>query len=279
MTITAIGMAELRPGDVLLSMGRGDVSTAIQLLDGGEASHAAIWSGEAVIEATDPVVVEHSFDASLAMHPRVSVDVYRHARSAEFGNRAVVAARKYVGRRYSFGDLVLGGMLVATSSWLPSSRGQIEFLFKAARMMEFLELDQIEAEGLVTCVELVARAYAAAEAPLVLRISGARQFHARALFAGAREVASRMQFKAPPGSLEAEWEVVREQFREKYRGLVGEEVMASTSKSFGSTTASAGRRTVVAGIDWPANLVTPRDLETSPTLTRLGRLYTGPDAV
>jgi len=278
VTIVAVGVAELRPGDVLLSLGRGDASTAIQLLDGGAASHAGLWSGETVIEATDPRVVEHSLEASLEGHPRLFVDVYRHARSAEFGECAVLAARRYVGRRYSFGDLALGGMLVATSSWLPTSRAQIDFLFNAARIMEFLELDQIAAEGLVTCVELVARAYFEADAPLLLRISGARHFHARALFAGVREVASRMQFKAPPGSLEAEWEAVRQQFRAKYRELAGEEMLAATSKSFGSGTPSVGRQAVVAGIDWPPNLVTPRDLETSPTLTRLGRLYASPDA-
>lgn len=273
-----LGTADLRQGDVLLSLGRGELSTAIRLLDGGDYSHAALFSGQGVIEATEPRVVEHPLEHSLELHSRVYVDVFRHRGPSELGERVVRSARSYVGRPYSYGDLFLAGMLIATSARLPPAQKQVEFLLRAAKLLEFLQLDRIAEQGLVTCVELVVRAHVAADAPLELLIEGQRHFEGRALALGVRDLLGRVRSKGElADTLEVDWLEMRALFRNKYQDLLGLEASpadALVSKGLFSPDAElVVPHATWAGVAWPANLVTPRDLSQSPSLVKIGRVY------
>src|SRR4051812_36350039 len=106
--IKALSVAQLEPGDILLSLGEGKISRAIQALDGGLYSHAALWAGEGILESTLPNVLEHPLNVSLNKHGRVYVDVYRHQGAAGKRSRIVEEARKFVGRPYASGELLLG---------------------------------------------------------------------------------------------------------------------------------------------------------------------------
>lgn len=183
-----IGPSTLQPADILLSLGDGDVSAAIQTLDGGHYSHAALWSGSRVIESTTPKVVERPLEQSLAAHPRVHVDVYRHARAGAARNRIVAASRRYLGRRYGYGDLALVSLLVATSKWLPGERSQVAFLIRAGQLHKFLRLDAEAKDELVTCVELVVRAYLNAGVALAITLEAAGRFDAQLIGAGILEL-------------------------------------------------------------------------------------------
>jgi len=102
----ALALAELRPADVLLSRGTSDVSKAIVASDGGSYSHAALWTGESVIEATLDGMTEHPFTGDR--------DVYRR-RELEPGvaDEVVAQARSQLGKGYAYTELLLLGSLYA----------------------------------------------------------------------------------------------------------------------------------------------------------------------
>lgn len=263
----------LEPGDVLLSLGQGNVSAAIQALDGGKYSHAAIWSGECVIESTTPRVVEHSLQTSLGAHPRRYIDVYRHRRASARAATAVERARESLGNAYGRGDLVLLALLLSTSKWVPSRPAQLSFLLQGCRLNQFVK-GALHAESrLVTCAGLVARSYLAAEIPLRVRVSTVGRVDAKLLGLGALEFALDAK-RSEVAQLEREWQELQRQLAVLF---AGELTQCSVSAPLGTSldvTRSAKTSAVLAvGAEWSANLVTPRQLEKSPDLRFCGRLY------
>ena len=156
---------------------------------------------------------------------------------------------------------------------LPPASEQVRFLLAAAKTMEFLHLDRCGEGGLVTCVELVVRAHVSAGATISLRIDGERRFESEALIAGVREVVGRARSKGSDGWEEAQWQETRALFRNKVQDLLAIEQPRGTPKGlFRSPPLLNVPHRVSAGVDWPANLVTPRDLSRSPSLRALGRV-------
>ncbi|HTQ06623.1 MAG TPA: hypothetical protein VMI54_22340 [Polyangiaceae bacterium] len=151
-----LGFEELKPADVLLSRGASDVSKAIVASDGGSYSHAALWTGSSVIEATLDGMTEHPFTGDR--------DVYRH-RGLEAGTDAkvVAAARAQLGKGYAYTELFLLGALFAAGvrPRAPVVNVALEFLGGrgASRLADWLEK---LVEGRRTprvCTELVALSF------------------------------------------------------------------------------------------------------------------------
>ncbi|HEX9639877.1 MAG TPA: YiiX/YebB-like N1pC/P60 family cysteine hydrolase [Candidatus Krumholzibacteria bacterium] len=271
----------LKPGDILLSQGVDETSQAIMTLDGGVYSHAGIWSGHGVIESTTPCVAESPLDVCLSEHPRAVVDVYRH-RARRSGQRVVEMARRYLGRPYSYGDLLLGALLIVGSKVFPQDRNQIAFLTYGSKLNDFLDLDDEVVSELVTCVELVVRAHENAGIPIRIEVTAGGYLDLDVLTAGIARFTVDSKSRAPTSrGLRGAWARVQRKFAAKLaRAAVVERLEMSASRRrpppqarAQRTRARARARLLEAGLEWGANLVTPRHLADSPDLEFRGRLY------
>lgn len=73
----AVGLADLRPADVLMVRGTTTLARLIRQFDGGSYSHAALWDGTQIIEAVKQGVIARPMAISLR---RLDVvDVFRYA--------------------------------------------------------------------------------------------------------------------------------------------------------------------------------------------------------
>ncbi len=98
-------LADLEPADVLLARGHGIVSDLITKADGGRYSHGALWSGIGVIQATSKGITH-------APQEEGEFDVYRHRTLDDAGATEVVDyAKSQVSGTYAYGELVLLGLL------------------------------------------------------------------------------------------------------------------------------------------------------------------------
>lgn len=119
-----LARADLRPADVLLSRGETDIANLIVAADRGSFSHAALWTGDTIIEATmKGGVEEHA--------PKGRRYVYRyrdvHAESPEAealspAQAAVVIerARDQVNNAYATTEIHL--LAVVFQKWWPTGR-------------------------------------------------------------------------------------------------------------------------------------------------------------
>jgi len=275
---------DLQPGDVMLSLGTGKISAAIQALDGGDYSHAAIWTGDRVIESTTPCVRERSLAESLREHPREYVDVYRHKSMSPGAASAVVtSARQYVDRTYSYGDLFLCASLISIAGAFPDKK-QARFLKEACEFLHFLSLNRPPNGAHVTCTQLVVQAFSSSGLPIRIYPRGGVQFDLRAVVGGVEELAWGDTKKeiADDGLSEEEqreWLAFQIALHEKCAELCAPEVTASLVTEDGVKGPLArwdGRSAVRAEGEWRSNLVTPRNLQTSPDLEFFTRVYPGP---
>lgn len=268
-------MSLAQPGDILLCQGLGETSEAIRVLDGGVYSHAAIWSGDAVIESTTPEVVEWPLEESLRAHPRSIVDVYRSAVPA-LGADVVRAARRYVGRRYSFGDLFLGAVITVSTGAFPSEK-QLSFLNFGSRFNAFLALDDEEPDELVTCVELVVRAYFQCGARIRIDPCCAGHLDVDVLLAGIARFAIDGKGDLPDSaSVGDAWLHLRRSYARKLALMLARRPCEAPTIAPAVPVRLSSEHEPhlrAAGFEWAANLVTPRHLATSPDLTFQGRLY------
>jgi hypothetical protein len=257
----------LRPGDVLLSLGTGTTSEAIRMLDGGEYSHAALWTGSTVIESTTPCVMERTFAKSLADHDRAYVRAYRHRKC--HGERAALVisgAREYVDRTYSYGDLFLCASLMAVASYLPT-KAQLSFLKQACEVAHFLSEDRARDGEHVTCTQLVVRAYAFAGLSLRIQPTGAVRFGAKQVLGAVGELAAS---KDDGDEALAEWIALQDALRAKcveLTGAPGADVEKGPLKRWDKVSP------VEAENEWRSNLVTPRNLQSSVDLEFVGEIY------
>ncbi len=76
-----IRFKDLKKGDILLCRGDGLLSDLIELFDEGTYSHAAIFDGEQVVQATLHGVVRESIDS---LKDEVFVDIYRFKKDNHF---------------------------------------------------------------------------------------------------------------------------------------------------------------------------------------------------
>ena len=282
-----IDAAALAPGDVLLSRGIGEISDLICAIDGGSYSHAGIWTGGSVVHASFEGIARAGLETSLA--DRHHVDVFRYQRDgAALGSPrwpadpVVACAISFVGGAYAYSDLLMLALLIGYGRrpGVPALDSAVRKLGAnlAKRLDAWLERqvaqDAAGRPAPMTCTELVGAAfYSAASVPA----------HAYAL-----EVLLPGRSPAPPPALSgpdpaaAEYERVAESIRQVLRrhGLAldadaGGDPEASSADP-ANPRALLGltrpRRVIAGERGLPLRTLTPRDLETSPTLVRVGRL-------
>lgn len=265
-TIKSLQPADLLPGDVLLHMGRGELSKLIAWVGDSAYSHAAmvIGNGELIEAATKGV--RH---ASLAERTRMAaafdyVDAYRPLRPTprDTGEIAALlaAADVYLGRPYPMTSLLTLGIVCAVRNKIPGD----ERLHQALRMA--LDLVVQDDPSRVVCSELVYRGYAEAvtkppqalRLPITHRASQATPLPKIDLVALALECLEDYQRANPKGAL---------------RAVAAHAELPELLAQARSTLGIGGLQASGAGASAPnPKTVLPADLEFSTGLRKLGRL-------
>lgn len=163
-----IEASELKPGDILLSRGDTQISNAIVGGDGGSYSHAALWSGTGVIECVLKGTSEHALDGDR--------DVYRHPQLTPTAADAIVCfGRDQLGEQYAYTELMMLGMLFAVG--INPSRSIVDLALhllgggRAENLQRFFD-DLASGRAPRVCTELVALAYFRVEFPkFALRVT------------------------------------------------------------------------------------------------------------
>lgn len=304
--------SHLKAGDILLSLGQGEVSDAIKSLDGGSYSHAGIWDGGGVIEAIWPKVHRSAFDG--CCKKARYIDVYRYENGATKAERVVTEATAFLGTKYADVDLLLATAILSVSALLPGEWSELNFVFGAEKlrglMGMLLQIHRKRPRERLTCVGLAARAHLQAELPIGVGLESGRKFEPRVMLRaiwslrslwGAHraengleasdETAADLAFLeelerdldraeerhrsegSAPAPHGASWRGVRWDWE---RALVNEELIQKPEHRSGGEEASVDEllaRTFVAGKDWSAALVTPRQFEQSDNLVLAGRVW------
>lgn len=266
---------QLEPGDVLLSRGCDELAMLIARLDGSLYSHAAIWTAEGVVEAVSDGILCNPLSKSLEQHPRGFMHVYRPTRPrATNASVAEVAALLATNSpSYAWGDL----LLVSLVAWLINPRSvdparketwKIKTANALRALRAFLEQNMPEIQGILssldfdtqgcmTCSQLIATAFAHAEQPLRLTISGDRALRGEGALRG-----------APSDELTA----LRSEIRRLSAPLLGTQIRERATE----VRHDPFRDRVVLATNgpegYPPHLVTPRDVFSSPDLVPVGRL-------
>lgn len=305
-----ISPSDLRAGDVFLSLGKSDLSVGIQGLDGGEYSHGALWSGDTVIEATLPLVREIALDALTGRSAHV--DVYRARASGLDVGAIVTAGRGYLERPYGAVNLGICTLATALTSWMPGDWTKLNLMLGIGEVGRLIggvaRLTKRVTAGLsVTCVELVGRAYVDSRAPLAVRLDTPGKLDPEAFLRALREVVGRLPDEIAAGSsgqdpdlewlatLESgraaggdaqEWTVARGQWQQFIQAELEAEASRAPCREVAARqtppvvhpqrlelpSAQIRNMELLVGVDWPASLLTPRLLQTSPSLERVGRI-------
>ncbi len=127
-----VPVSAMKPGDIVLSRGQDPASDFVARLDGGIYSHAAVWTGEAIVEAIPDGVqarpLQKTFDE------QAFVDVYRWKKSVAgkelhlgdegYPAQPVVDCAMAIAQEhmvYSFDELILGAIIIWTSK-MPANK-------------------------------------------------------------------------------------------------------------------------------------------------------------
>jgi len=286
--------SDLRPADILLSRGVGLVSDLIAASDGGKYSHGALWSGTGVIQATGDGITHTE---ELKVH-----DVYRHRELDELGAAEVVeAAKAELPGSYAYGELVLLGLLFSLGL---HTRGAL-----LTRMLEAIGgegatklgawLNAQAGKKTRVCTELVASSFfkvsngrfalkilPRSERPLQPAVAAPRSIGLPPLVRGdaASGGATRGQADiSSSAAVLAGAERARQTclelllangvlMREGTRGALTELQPLTIDASVQTRKVFAGPIAVEAGTNRPIGVVTPADLQFSPSLAFLGRI-------
>ena len=292
---------DLRPGDVIMSFGKTPLSRAVKEITGSRFSHAALWTGERVLESTLPRTEEVSL-AELA-EKTFYMHVFRYCKVDGRGALVVANARGYIGRPYNVSELVIGGAIGTLTAWLHQKNDWLAYnaQFEAKRVLALLNrllplFAASAAEG-VTCVELVVLAHLRADLPIVVQLDPGGKVDVDMLWKAIQDMRSRTAALAPPDAAQGvaapnERPDELEELRDLALGA------AETSRLIREAGGSPEARATSAALEtplsvlkalelrvsdrwdepntWYAGLVTPAQLENSPSLEDLGPLIATP---
>ena len=269
-TLRQLHVTDLAPGDVLLHMGKGELSKLIAWVGDSRYSHAALVTDNAqLIEAAASGVRR----TGLAERPRMTqafhyIDVFRPLRPAPHEatllTALLAASDAYLGRPYPMTTLFTLGIVCAVRNKMP---GDAAFR-RALRMALDLVIDNDASK--VVCSELVYRGFDEAQTapPHALRL---------AIGDGAPQPTA-----LPSIDIEALWSECLDDYQRSRPQGVSMRAMEATPDTAELDDLLAQARATL-GLDAPAMLnatdaapnpktVLPADLEFSPSLQRLGRL-------
>jgi hypothetical protein len=152
--IQPLTIADLQPADILLSKGKGFVSDLIAEADGGHYSHGALWSGMGIIQATSDGITHSEIHGTHT--------VYRYPDLPQEAAKKIVAvAMDQVDSTYAYGELVMLGTLFL--SGIRVKGALLDRLLDAiggptaSKLKAWL--DERAGKGVRVCTELVASAY------------------------------------------------------------------------------------------------------------------------
>jgi hypothetical protein len=269
---------------VLLSRGIGDLSDLICSVDGGSYSHAALWDGEHVVEATLGGI--HANPLAHSLQALQYVDVYRYHRDEHWlgecawpAEPVVAHARTFIGAKYAYADLLMAAVVISLGrrTSIPAMKlalrrfGAQAGNYLASKLFPALNASS-DAKDAMVCTEVVAAAYYHAPSIPVHRYALEVLVRGRSANEGLGAVP-----RSEQATLEAEYLELSLQWRTYLRAGapdLARDVDAAEEAScqeglFGLTDdriVRAGDRAL------PLSCVTPRDLETSPSLKCLGRI-------
>ncbi len=258
----------LRAGDVLLSRGIGDLSDLICSVDGGRYSHAGLWDGEQVVEAVRGGI--HANPLHQGVQAVRYIDVYRFHRDGDWlgaptwpADPVVVRAHAFVGGEFGHADLLLAALVVALGreTSVPAMKLALEKLGADARRYitsKLFEGSDSTAEPRSSS-QVVAAAYSLANAM-------PHQSYALEIRARRCETDEGLRSRAHSTAMEADYVALSLAWRARLRA--GAPALAR------AIDAAAGQGRSLRTFDrrLPLLCVTPRDLETSPSLECIGRL-------
>ena len=267
--------AELRPADILLSRGTSEISNQIVAVDRGSYSHCALWSGSGIIEATlKGGIEEHS--------PNGERDVYRYRELNEESSARIVAnARLQVEGKYAVAEIHL--LAVVFQKWWPFGRPRrsaadaILGAFggkKADQLRAWLQSKYAEQAPRV-CSELVALAYFEAECAILVHAFDQRPALALASTTAPAAKAPDVDPKtARPNAASLGSDDISELQRELTRAL--RDANAALAAQDGALEGLlVGDVALDAETREPIGVVTPGDLQFSPSLEFCGTLRAG----
>jgi hypothetical protein len=258
--IPLIETSALQAGDVLLSYGDGAISDIIRLIDGGHYSHGAVFDGAKIVEAGLRGVVSTPLEAEIQAQKYVDAYRFHSDRGDPLGSPGwpadpiVERAHYYLdqGTTYADNQLYLVGVLIL----LKRTFTRVEKAILQAVLKEVFDLYQrIHSGGetkSVVCSELVYRSFYEAKPEHRYGLT------LRDTFGPWQAGPQPLDFPTPVASretdyaLDAEYQDMLDQFETLARQIHPAPLTA---------------RSIVA-----AEMVSPRDLERSPNLKRIGRL-------
>lgn len=237
-----VTVEQLEPGDLLLSKATRLYGWLIAGLDRSLYTHAAIWTGEGVLEAVPYAVVHWSLAESANAKRRMFVDVFRWQGADPAVLSAMVArAREHEGKPYAMTDVLhmLHGIASSTDP-LKVLRPKLPTL-----MAELREYESLGPRRGVTCSELVAKAFIEAGRPLHIELP---------------TVDGTRSAEPPPRHADPELD----ELIALCRRVVQAEQALNAGDAYRSAEAAAEGRDLY--------MITPKDLSRSPSLKRIGRL-------
>lgn len=280
-----ITLDDLQPGDILLSGGSSWLDTLIKLIDEGDYSHATQYVGTVdgpdgtpahmVVEATQEGIKYQSIDSDMGVQDLV--DAYRYV-SPE-GRRfedpgwpvqpVLDEAKRYAGADYAYSELLMGAVAIMASE-MPREK----HLREAVRIaLDYVDhkfqdwLNRTADKVPMTCVQVVTAAHwHAASQP-------ANKYGIQVTLDGSRtppgvanEFGSRASFGSEAGQA---YQEMRSRIASAMQAA-HPNVAVPTPKQ---TQFEPPELVEVAGSGiLPLGTCTPRDMETSPTLTFVGCL-------
>ena len=269
--VKILTIQDLQPSDILLSKGDGLVSNLITQLDGGKYSHGALWSGAGVIQATGEGISESKIAGTHG--------VYRYPDlPKKVAEDIVTIARAQVNERYAYGELLMLGALFASglriegailTRMLDAIGGPTASKLKAW-------LDAHAGMKARVCTELVASAYYdAADARFALKILSRAaggtlpDAIARATPQQATRSAATVTRGVAPVVDDPRLAADAVAAAQNCRDLVLQHNLGARARM---RKVLAGVVAIDAETNKPLGVVTPRDLECSPSLRFVGRL-------
>jgi hypothetical protein len=260
-TQNSVTVSQLQPGDVLLSYGHGWLSSAIRFIDGGRYSHAGLYDGKKVVEATKAGIASRDIEEDLKEQKFIHVYRYRGDNGEHLGSadaaELIDKANDYAkaGGKFAYHQLfLLATLAIFRRAPLPLF---LKKLLRATLDDALAALNDVLQNGKqpVICSELVYRIYYEADANRYgLSIEDVI------------EIPKFQQLATAPATL--------------VTGIAEEDAEAATFEQRAHEfarmyeRAKAGDGQKAANPLVIADFVTPRDLETSENLEEIGPLST-----
>ena len=268
--------ADLRHGDILLSMGTADHSQWIRFLDGGSYSHASYFDGRRLVEISTKGVIEE--EPAVRVQGQSYTDVYRFCPTKKCLSSAQAASvtraiRKYLGFPLATHDLVLCALLVVSRRVnLPGTLEDSVRIILSRAVKALRELIFNDKREHLICSELIYRGFWEARKPGPIELKIFPQFPSSLfrvpqVLAGSPNPASPFSFRPKRGT-----EKLMEDFAELYVAhKLGRQHFLGAQELAGLPSLSGRKLTAFLAKDPVADYVTPKDLEDSRSLVWVGR--------